>query len=384
MVETAVKYLTFLLLPMIGIYIHRILYFYRGLGKLVPSTNAHEYSVTIVVPARNEADNIERCLRSLSAQRYPKDKLSIIVIDDQSTDGTIDIVRQMIPSANFPLLVFSTTEHPDIQSPKVRALAHGIQHAVGEIILTTDADCVVPPDWVKTIVSYFDDRIGIVTGVTVFERPKDISSLFWGIQFLDFISYTSIAAGAIGWGKLLISNGSNMAFRRKAFDDAGGYETLKHINTGDDSLLAQQIVNIAGWQPQFAFSPQAIVTTKPATTLREMFHQRMRWVGQTAYYPPYMMFFLITTFLMFVLLAIAIPLTFVYWNIIPWIVLTAKFTVDYMTMLRFTRVTGTEHALRFFIPTAIIHIPLVLLATIGGYFFAYEWKNRSMKRETSQ
>jgi len=369
---------------MIVIYLHRIHFFYRGLKKLVPGTNTHEYSVTIIVPARNEAHNIERCLRSLLAQQYPKDKLSIIVIDDQSTDGTIDIVRQMIPSAEIPLLVFSAAEHPDIQSPKIRALVHGIQHAAGEIIVTTDADCVAPPTWIKTLISYFNDRIGVVTGVTVFERPKTISSLFWGIQFLDFISYTSIAAGAIGWRKVLISNGSNMAFRRKAFDDAGGYEALKHINTGDDSLLAQRIVNIAGWFPQFALSPHATVTTTHATSVREMFHQRMRWVGQTAYYPAYMMFFLISTFLMFVSLAITIPLTFLSWNAIPWIVLIAKFTIDYITMVRFTHATGTEHLLRFFIPTAIIHIPFILLATIGGYFFPYEWKNRSMKRETSK
>lgn len=381
MMETVVEYISLLLIPLIAIYLHRIFFFFSGLNKLSRGANDTKHSVTIIVPARNEEHNIERCLHSLSAQKYEQNKISIIVIDDQSTDRTGDIVKRVAQTASIPILVFTSSEHSEITSPKIRAFAHGIQHATGSIILTTDADCIVSPNWVSNIVSYFEDGVGVVTGTTVYEKNKKLTNLFWGIQFLDFLSYTAIAAGAIGMNRILVSNGSNMAFRREAFDSTGGFEALKHINTGDDSLLAQNIVRSKKWSARFAISPEATVTTQPALTLRAMLHQRFRWVGQTAYYPPYMMFFMISTFIMFVALAITLPLTLVEWNAIPWIVFVQKFFIDYITMSRFTRLTKTEETMKYFIPTAFIHIPMILIATVGGYFFSFEWKERTLKKE---
>jgi biofilm PGA synthesis N-glycosyltransferase PgaC len=384
MIEITVTYLSLILLPLIAIYVHRLLFFYHGLRKLTLGNNTEQPPVSIIVPARNEEQNIEHCLNSLLVQNYPTEKLSIVVVDDQSTDGTVEIVRRIASSSPIPMLLCSSLQHSDIRSPKIRTLAQGIQHSAGTIIITTDADCTAAANWVKTLVSYFDEGVGVVTGLTVIQKTKDISSLFWGVQFLDFISYTSIAAGAIGWNRMLIGNGSNMAFRREAFDAAGGYETIKHINTGDDSLLAQRIVMHGKWNPRFAFSPEAAIVTNPAVSFREVLHQRMRWVGQTAYYPASMMFFLISTFFMFVCLTITLPLTFSSWNSVPWAVLLLKFLTDFFMMRRFTKLTATEEAMKYFIPAAMVHIPMVLLATIGGYFFTFEWKNREMKRESTK
>lgn len=383
MVEQILTYSSVLLVVTIIIYVHRILFFYRGLKKLTGASNVQQETVTIIVPARNEESNIERCLTSLLNQNYPREKLSVIVIDDQSTDRTAEIVRSVAQQAKVPVQLIATTEYADIKSPKLRALAHGMQHASGSIILTTDADCVAHPDWVRSIVSYFESTVGVVTGLTVFEKPDRITRMFWGIQFLDFLSYNAIAAGAIGWNTILVSTGSNMAFRREAFDGEGGFESFKHINTGEDSLLAQRITKSGRWISRFALTSESTIITRPAMSVRQMLHQRLRWVGQTAYYPPHMMFFMIATFAMFIMLVISLPLTFVTWNVLPWFVLILKFAVDYATMRRFTHLTHTQEALKYFIPTAMIHIPLVLIATIGGYFFSFEWKDRTMKKESA-
>ncbi|MEW5797423.1 MAG: glycosyltransferase [Bacteroidota bacterium] len=383
MVENIVTYGSLLLSILIIIYAHRIFFFFRGLKKLSPGTATEQVPVTIIIPARNEEKNIERCLFSLLNQHYPQEKLSIIVIDDQSTDATAEIVRRIAQRSPIPVLLVATSEFTDITSPKIRALAHGMQHASGSIILTTDADCIAPKKWVTSVMSYFDANVGVVTGLTVFEKNKNQHRLFWGIQFLDFLSYTAIAAGAIGWERMLISNGSNMAFRREAFETEGGFESLKHINSGDDSLLAQKITHSRRWRPRFALSPESTIITQPAMSFREMLHQRLRWVGQTAYYPPYMMLFMIATFVMFVTLTIMLPLTLIQMNIVPWIVVIVKFLMDYITMRRFTHLTGTREAMKYFIPTAVIHIPMILVATIGGYFFSFEWKDRTMKKESA-
>jgi cellulose synthase/poly-beta-1,6-N-acetylglucosamine synthase-like glycosyltransferase len=365
------------------VYIRQIFSFYNGLSKLTAGTNTTKYSITIIIPARNEEKNIGECLRSLFVQEYPKENFSIIVVDDRSTDNTAAVVREISRETNCNITLLTSDESSPIRSPKIRALTFGIQHSLSEIIVTTDADCIAPPNWISSINSYFETNVGIVTGLTVYRKSEHLSSLFRGIQFLDFISYTAIAAGAIGMNKVLVSNGSNMAFRVEAFDESGGFETLTHINTGDDSLLAQKIVESGKWKPKFAFEESATISTHAVSTWKEVLHQRMRWVGQTAYYPSYMMFFMICTFIMFVGLAVTIPLTFIEWNTIPWIILGGIFSIDFLIMNRFTRITRTHDAMQYFIPTAILHIPLVLIATIGGYFFSFTWKEQTLKKEAA-
>ncbi len=380
--QTFIDYTSYLLIVLVLVYVRQILFFYRGLARLKKGTNTVLYSVTVLVPARNEEKNIETCLNSLINQSYPKEKLAIIVIDDQSTDGTAAIVKKVAARSPFNITLIQPDDRSVIRSPKIRALSYGIQYSPTDIIVTTDADCAASPEWTSSLNSYFEDTVGIVTGLTVYKKDDRLSPVFWGIQFLDFISYTAIAAGAIGMNRVLVSNGSNMAFRRRAFDESGGFETLKHINTGDDSLLAQKIVEKGTWKPRFAFEESAAITTQPVLTWNEVFHQRMRWVGQTAYYPAYMMFFMICTFVMFIGLTLTVPLTFFFWNIIPWAVILGIFSIDYIAMHRFTRITKTDHVMKYFLPTAVIHIPFVLISTIGGYFFSFKWKERTLKKET--
>jgi cellulose synthase/poly-beta-1,6-N-acetylglucosamine synthase-like glycosyltransferase len=364
------------------VYCHRIFYFYRGLSRLRPGTNVTVADVCVIIPARNEEQTIGNCLSSLLSQRYPKEHIRIIVVDDHSTDRTMHAASSIASRSPIPITVIPVNEFSEITSPKLRALAHGLQQTTAEIILTIDADCTAPPDWIATVLSYFDNTVGVVTGVTTYKRTDAISSMFLGVQFLDFISYTSIAAGAIGMGRVLITNGSNMAFRREALVRSGGFASIKNINSGDDSLLAQQIVAGGAWEARFAYQKEAAIATLSALSIKEFFHQRMRWVGQTAYYPADMMFFLICTFLMFVGLAVSIPLSIIAPSAGPWFILAGKFTVDFIMMRKFTSLISAQETMRYFLPTAIIHIPYILMSTIGGYFFPFEWKNRTLTKET--
>ncbi|KAB2926301.1 MAG: glycosyltransferase [Bacteroidetes bacterium] len=384
MTESPFTYLAPLLLLLGGIYVHRILYFYAGLTRLEAGRSDATPEITVVVPARNEEETIVRCLASLDAQEYPNERITVIVVDDGSTDRTAAAAKAFAERASVRIIVVPVDSYTDTASPKVRALMHGIQRSSAPVIATTDADCMVPRGWLRSIASAFDGTVGVVTGVTLFGRDPRLSPLFAGVQLLDFLSYTSIAAGAVGRGRVLVANGSNMAFLRSAFDAAGGFERLRHINTGDDSLLAQSIVRDGRWSARFLYGADATVETAPAATFRQMLHQRFRWVGQTAYYPPYMMFFMISTFILYILLFVSVPMTFLHWSTVPWLTAAAKFGVDFLMMRRLTALIGVPQAMRYFAATALVHIPFVLVSTVGGYFLSFEWKERTMTKEAAR
>ncbi len=369
------------LLAVVGIvYTTFIITIRQGLGKLRPGTNDVLHTFSILIAARNEEQNIERCLRSLFAQSYPADRFSIIVIDDQSDDRTAEIVRAVSAESPVPCRLISSDPSSPIRSPKVRALSQAIVLSDSDIIITTDADCTAPQDWIRSINSFFEAGVGLVAGLTVYAPSPSLNRFFWGIQHLDFLSYSAVGAGSIGNGRVIMSHGSNMAFLRSAYDACGGFPALAHINSGTDSLLAQRITRDGKWQSRFAFSSGSTITTAAVDTWGEMFRQRLRWVGQTAYYPLDLILFMSCTFIMFLLLPVAIPWTFIEWNIVPWIVLAAMQTVDYLTMRRFSTITGTMESMRYYIPTAVLHIPFILVSTIGGYFFSFRWKQRTMRK----
>ena len=155
-----------------------------GVKKTFPRLNEEELpTVSILVAARNEENNILSCLESLDNLEYPENKLEIIIVDDASADNTLNIVSDFIHGKQkFRVIYLQTNEVAKLKG-KVRAMAEGIKIATGEIILTTDADCVVNPIWAKTIASYYIEGVGVVNGFT----SQTASNVFSGMQAIDFI-----------------------------------------------------------------------------------------------------------------------------------------------------------------------------------------------------
>jgi len=138
-----------------------------GAKKIFPQLSEDQLpSISVIVAARNEKLNIFSCLDSLDNLIYPDDKIEIIIIDDASSDNTLKLSSDFI-HGKFKFRVIHLDENDStILRGKVRAMAEGIKIASGEIILTTDADCVVDPLWAKTIASYYVGNVGVVNGFT--------------------------------------------------------------------------------------------------------------------------------------------------------------------------------------------------------------------------
>ena len=140
--------------------------FVIGAKKKFPRLSDDELpTATVIVAARNEESNIKRCLISLGKLEYPEGKLEVLIVDDRSTDKTGEIIDEFISDReNFHKII--PDEPKGKMVGKVNALATAIREANGKIILTTDADCVVKPFWVKTIASFYQDEIGMVDSYT--------------------------------------------------------------------------------------------------------------------------------------------------------------------------------------------------------------------------
>ena len=233
--------------------------------------NKKQPFVSVVIAARNEEKYIGDCLLSLSKVDYPQEKLEVIVINDHSTDNTQNIIE----TYNKYFQNFKTIT-PEKRTwhliGKTNAIAQGIEITKGEIIITSDADCVFQTSWIKDIVKYHDDKTGIVSGFTYTE----VNSQFDGMQSLDWIYLLAVASGSFGLGIPLACVGNNMSFNKKAYDEVGGYENLRFSVTEDFALL-QGIAKTKRWKCKYPFDAGNLVLSKPCTSLKDLFYQRKRW-----------------------------------------------------------------------------------------------------------
>lgn len=377
--ETLVNVLELLLLFLTIIYAAQIFYFYLGIKKTKAGTNVRLHSIAVLIAARNEEQNIGSCLTALLNQDYDHAKYSIHVINDHSSDKTVSIVEKYSSENPGRIILHHAPERAETVSPKINAFRTALATTSSEIILTTDADCIPTTNWITTMNTYFEENVGAVAGFTHFDRRGNASTLLYGVQFLEFISLTLCGAGASGNKNTIISNGSNMGFRRQAFDDIGGYDSFAHHSNGDDSFLVQKIEASKKWTVRFALEKYSYVTTIPVQRWYYLLRQRMRWSSQTTNYSLSKIIFMSAIFLYYALLFV---LTLVFLAMERFEILyffLVKAIIDFAFLYYALNRIHLRPILKYFAAGAVLHFPLVFFSVLGGKFFNYTWKERELK-----
>ncbi len=235
-------------------------------------------SVTVVLPAHNEEVRLKQTLLSLSRQEYAGE-VEFVIVDDRSTDSTASIIRALArQDARFRLV--SVTEPGRRFSPKVNAVNHGIRASLGEVIVTTDADCEYPPGWIGEMVAHFTEGVVMVVGYVETTRAWRAPGRLQMFETSDWLSLMLTSRSLTRFGMKFASSANNQAYLRSAFEQAGGFGAPGRAPSGDEDLLTQRLGRLDGAKIVFASTPASRVLTRPVGSLPQLLNQRRRWVSR--------------------------------------------------------------------------------------------------------
>ncbi len=360
-------------------YVYFIVRIRNGLLSLEPvSLKSLQPTVTVIIAARNEDKSILRCLHSLVNQTYPSNKYEIIIVDDGSTDNTSSIVQAFSAQHTNVHLLSLPAGTERIISRKPFAIAQGIDRGAGEIILTTDADCIVPPRWIEIMVNHFEDNVVFVAGPVAEQTTQYFISK---IEQLEFLGLISAAAGLIGSRRPIICNGANLAYRKNAFISAGGFGDT--VNSNDDELLMNRMVQRKIGKIVFASESDAVVITQSSNTVLSFLRQRIRWANKRGHYEDKsILITLVTLYLFFLILALEallIPIESMF--LMPVIfAFIAKTFVDYLALRSSSRIFKQRIPFFYFLIAELLHVPYIVIAAAIGQINSIKWKGRIIQR----
>ena len=362
-----------------------ILWFIFGFHKLKVFTLSENNislptSFSVIIPFRNEAENLPVLLESLSSVQYVNTHWEVIFVNDHSEDDSLQIVTNYIkshPEIEWQVLSLNTVKG----SAKKAAIEKAISHTKHNWIITTDADCTIPEKWLLCFHEFIKASSCRMVAAPVSYHPS--KTFLARFQLLDFLSLMGTTMGGFGAGTPFMCNGANLAYEKKTFLAVNGFSGNEHIAGGDDIFLMEKINRNYPDSVKFLKAKEALVLTKPENSLRNLLAQRVRWAAKAASYKSSIAIFTgILVFLMNILLLILFVLlvsgTISYhWCLYVFVI---KFNVDFLLLYSTALFLKQENALTSYFQSSIIYPVFCSLVALRSFMGSYYWKGRKYKR----
>ena len=322
-------------------------------------------SFSILIPFRNEAQHLPSLIQSIEGLDFPKNQFEVIFVDDDSSDGF-----------QFPIMHF---QHQLISlkrisnSPKKEAIQNAIPLAKYNWIVTTDADCILPKNWLSDLNDYISTtQKEMVCGPVFFNANTNFLTDF---QQTEMLSLQAVTIGSFGLEKPFMCNGANFAYTKKMFEALNGFEGNENQPSGDDVFLLQKAVLKFPDKVGFLLKSTFIVKTNAATTWDALFEQRVRWAGKSTSYASNFGK-LVAVLVLFANFSVLLIIPYLFWGKYELIFL---FLIKVLIDILIANQTANFYQIRQrkLVLTAFVYPFFSTFVAIYSLFGKYTWKDRN-------
>ncbi|WP_299064502.1 glycosyltransferase [uncultured Polaribacter sp.] len=371
---------------------------FKRVAEFKGNNNQNKTSFSVIIPFRNEAENLPNLLASIFKLNYPKELVEFILVDDASTDNSVTVIDNFVFSNQKKgetlqeQQIFDTISQKneitqtDIRilknkrtsnSPKKDAITTAITVSKNNWIVTTDADCLLPKNWLKTFNNFIQENNPKMIVAPVNYKVED--TFLEQFQLLDFMSLQGTTIGGFGIKFPFLCNGANFGYKKEEFLQLNGFEGNNNIASGDDIFLFEKFIKADKKSVRYLKSKEAIVTTFPVKSWLSLIHQRTRWAAKTSSFSSLKVKFiglliLLTNVLVVYYLWIAsIEIMFV-----PFVV---KLMVDVLLFLPTSEFFNHKKVfLKWYVLASLVYPFFSVFIIFKSFFFKYDWKGRRFKK----
>ena len=365
------------------IYALLILSFYIGFDKIkefkINPNLIPKSTFSIIIPFRNEENNIPILLNSISKLNYPKKLYEIILVNDFSDDESVNILKAFISKNDSNITILKNSNNTN--SPKKNAIHTAIKSSNFKWILTTDADCVLPNNWLLVFDNFIQQNdTNMIVGPVTYNITNRFLEKF---QLLDFLSLIGATIGSFGINKPFLSNGANLCYQKNLFYEVMGFEGNSSIASGDDIFLLEKFLKKDASKVHYLKSIDGLVFTKPQQSFKELIQQRKRWAAKTTNYNNWFGKFVglivFTSNLVLVLLLILALLNKVSFIIVG-ILFLIKFNVDFLLLFKTSEYFNQQNILISYLFSSLVYPFFSVFIVILSFQTNYKWKGRTFKK----
>jgi len=276
-----------ILIVLFGAFLHQLYYYIRYIKGVLRYRNhlkknkdlfiTEQPPISVIICAKDEADNLRKFLPFVLQQDYPN--YEVIVINDGSTDETDDLLREFCKNYSNLRTTFVPVGANNLSTKKL-GLTLGIKAASNELLLFTDADCM-PEDkmWIAKMARNFGKNTEFILGYGAYFQKKGLlnklityDTLFIALQYL----------GMAAAGKPYMGVGRNLGYRKETFFNNKGFASTLNLKSGDDDLMVNKSSNKNNTRIEIA--PESITWSEPKTTYKGWFFQKERHMSVSSYY----------------------------------------------------------------------------------------------------
>ena len=363
------------------IYICTIIMIYVGYNnvksvKTKPSETPTS-TFSIIIPFRNEAKNLKELIKSLNIIDYPKELFEVVFVNDNSTDSSTSIINDHNMLTNTVVINSKRMSN----SPKKDAIQTAILNSQFNYIITTDADCIVPKSWLHAYNSIIIDKHPkFIAAPVTYEDSNKLLAVF---QLHDFLSLQAVTIGAFGLKKPFMCNGANLCYTKSVFLEVNGFEGNLNMASGDDVFFMEKVIQKYPNDIFYLKSLEAIVYTKPLSSIKSLLHQRMRWAGKTSAFSGFFSK-AIALIVLLMNISLILYLIFAFLNDLRWYILMLIFLIkisfDFLLIKKSMGFFKQKKSCYYYPINSILYPFFTLIVVFASFFFKYRWKGRTFKK----